>query len=411
MKTNERTPAPTSNGSMAIGLIGAGSRIRHVYHELANATEGKLRIAACYDPDPAIVGKIRALPGGETAQVVGEPDQVIRHPEVKAVMIGSPNVFHTEPAELAMQAGLPLYLEKPLATTVADHRRLLDTYRRTGARVTVGFVLRYAPFYRKLKELMPALGDILHLQASEHMGIDLTAYTYLRGWRAQRRIAGPLLLEKCCHDIDIINWLLDRPCEWVTATGSRTVFVPRADRPDRCRVCPDADCVYRHQGTRPYTDVSGETLYGADDAMQDACVYNCAKDIDDHTTLLAEYAGGVQVSFNVTMGVARGERRIRIVGTRGMLAGCAEDNRIEYTPLRRDAQPRFISPESTGTGGHFGGDARLAADFVRLMRDPNAVALPSIPEGYRSGIICLAADASAATGVRIAIDDFVKGIP
>ncbi len=410
MKTNPRTSAPLRTGSVAIGLIGAGSRIQHVYRQMCATADEPLRIAAFYDTDPARTETVRALPGGETAQVVGEPDQVIRHPEVKAVMIGSPNAFHTEPAVHAMDAGLPLYLEKPLATTLADHERLLETHRRTGARVVVGFVLRFAPFYRKIKELMPALGDVLHLQASEHMGIDLTAYTYLRGWRAQRQIAGPLLLEKCCHDIDIINWLLDRPCEWVTATGTRTAFVPRDDRPDRCRVCPDADCVYRHHGTRPYIGADGETLYGADDAMQDACVYNCAKDIDDHTTLLAEYAGGVQVSFNVTMGVARGERRIRIVGTRGMLAGCAEDNRIEYTPLRRDAQPEFISPESTGTGGHFGGDTRLAADFVRIMRDPNAVALPSIPEGYRSGIICLAADASAETGVRIAINDFVNGL-
>lgn len=405
MKTNERTPASTRNGSTAIGLIGAGSRIRHVYHELANATEGAVRIAVGHDPDPAVAAKICALPGGDAAQAVADAGQVIAHPEVKAIMIGSPNVFHAEPAERAMQAGLPLYLEKPLATTVDDHRRLLDTYRRTGARVAVGFVLRYAPFYRKLKEWMPALGQILSLQASEHMGIDLTAYTYLRGWRAQRRIAGPLLLEKCCHDIDIINWLLDRPCEWVMASGARTVFAPRDHQPDRCRNCPDEVCVYRHRDTRPSADQSGEKLYGADDSLHDACVYQVAKDIDDHTTLLAEYAGGVHVTFNVTMGVARSERRIRIVGTRGMLAGCAEDNRLEFTPLRKDASVEVITPEATGKGGHFGGDTRLAASFARLLHDPDATISPSIPEGYRSGMICLAADQAARQGAPVKLRD------
>lgn len=394
---------------ISIGIVGAGSRILHVYKDMHSAAAGQVRIASFYDISPEQAAQVRAAPGGADAVASGSAEQVVSDPSVTAVMIGSPNAFHTEPAICAMEAGKPLYLEKPLATTLDDHDRLLRVYERTRARVAVGFVLRYAPFYKKVKEMSAELGKILFLQASEHMGIDLTAYCYLRGWRAYRRFAGPLLLEKCCHDIDIINWILDAPCKWVAAAGSRTAFIPRTDRPEKCRACPDPECAYRHYGTRPYTDAAGERIYGADENAIDWCVYNREKDIDDHTTMLAEYEGGRHVSFNVTMGAARGERRIRIVGTRGVLTGCAEDNAIEFTPLRRDAKPEAVSPGASAPGGHFGGDTLLAAGFIRLIRDPSAKPGPSIPEGYRSGVICLAADAAAASGRRIEMSGFLAG--
>jgi predicted dehydrogenase len=307
-----------------------------------------------------------------------------------------------------MGSGKPLYLEKPLATTLQDHRRLLEARQRTGARVVVGFVLRYTPFYRTVRELVSsgALGKVMYLQATEHMGISLTADCYLRGWRAHRDIAGPLLLEKCCHDIDIVNWVLGKRCETVAAVTDRSVFVPRADRPDRCSVCDDTECVYRAAGTSAEhaADHTGQEIYVSD--ANDRCIYNSDKDIADHTTVLARYEDNIHVSFNVTMGVARGERRIRIVGSKAQLSGCAEDNTIVLERLHEDAKPQAIEPERLGTGGHYGGDAVLARQFVDVVGEPGTAIDASIEDGFESGVVCLAADEAARTGSTVRVQDF-----
>jgi predicted dehydrogenase len=388
---------------LSIGIVGAGGRIRTVYANIAEAAGEQTRIVCFYDTDPAAAEHVRELPGGADARAVASYREVIDDPSVNAVMIGTPNAFHTDPAVYAMESGKPLYLEKPLATTLQDHRRLLQVRQRTDARVVVGFVLRYTPFYAKVQELVSSdmLGRVMYLQATEHMGIWLTADCYLRGWRAQRDIAGPLLLEKCCHDIDIVNWVLGRRCEAVGAVTDRTVFVPRSDRPERCSLCDDTACPYRAAGTSAEhaADNTGQEIYVS--GANDLCVYNSRKDIADHTTVLARYEGGIHVSFNVTMGVARGERRIRIVGSKAQLSGCAEGNTIVLERLHADARPETIVPERLGTGGHYGGDAVLARQFVNVARDPGTRIDASVEDGFESGVICLAADEAARTGQTV----------
>jgi len=388
-----------------IGLIGAGGRLAGVYEEVARVAPGQVRLARYFDPDPKTGERLKHLPHAEHARAMASWQSVVEDDEVDAVMVGSPNAFHADPAILAMEVGKPLFLEKPLAATLVDHQRLLQAQRRTDARVAVGFVLRYTPFYRTIKEIVDSgrLGRIQYLHAVEHMGILLTADVYLRGWRAYRKEAGPLLLEKCCHDIDIINWLMGVPCETVSALDDQTVFANDETRPLRCPECGDKGCAYRGEGSisARASAESGVPLYlsGSDDA----CIYHRGQDISDHTTVLARYQGGVHVTFNVTMGVARGGRWIDIVGSKGKLSGFAEGNTITFTPLGRGAKTETIIPAISHPGRHYGGEFMLAEDFLRICRDPFARSVAGIAEGYESGAICLAADEAARIGQPVEI--------
>ena len=399
--------------NLNIGIIGAGARARTVYGQIFEAAGNTSRIVCFHDPSKKAAEHLLDLPGGQDAVRVESFEEVVDHRDVNVVMIGTPNAFHTAPAVRAMEAGKLLYLEKPLAATSDDHHRLLQIQQRTNARVVLGFVLRYAPFYRKLKELGSGgrLGRIMTLRAEEHMSISLTADCYLRGWRADRKIAGPLLLEKCCHDIDIINWLLDVPCETVWAVSDRTVFVPRGNRPERCRACDDAECQYRAwTGTENRTAIDTiETIYTSD--LNDYCVYNREKTIADHTTMLAKYRGGVHVAFNVTMGVTSTSRRIRITGSTGSVSGRAEGNSIVFEPLHREHESETIPIDTTEKRDHYGGDRFLAQEFIRLFKDPTAKCHAGIAAGFESGMICLAADESARTGLPINMEARLHAAP
>lgn len=394
-----------NNPILTIGIVGAGSRLREVYGCISAAANGRARIARFFDTHPSAAALLRELPGGEGSQAAASWSEVIQDPAIHAVMIGTPNAFHADPAIAAMEAGKALYLEKPLAATLDDHHRLMATQRRTGARVALGFVLRHTPFFRALKELVVSgrLGRLLVVQAVEHMDAFMSADVYLRGWRAYRRIAGPLLLEKCSHDIDIINWLVDAPCETVTAFSDQTVFVADPSRPARCPECRDAACPYRAVGGLDDRTLAatGRALHLAGDG--DACVYNRGQDIADHTTLLARYGGGVHVSFNVTMGVPRGTRRIQIIGSRGSVTGCVEEDVLVFQSMRAGASPETTHPAAAMTGSHYGGDAALATEFVALCRGAAAGSCAGIAEGYESGLVCLAAEESAQRGQPVTL--------
>ena len=87
-----------------------------------------------------------------------------------AVIIGSPNAFHVDSAIPALDKGLTILLEKPVATSLEDCAKLWQAYIKADCPpLAVGFVLRYTPFYSKVKELIAqgAVGQVLSIEAAE----------------------------------------------------------------------------------------------------------------------------------------------------------------------------------------------------------------------------------------------------
>jgi len=236
------------------------------------------------------------------------------------------------------------------------------------------------------------------------MGIALTGDIFLRSpWRRNHALAGPLLLEKCCHDIDMINWLLQTRCMLVFAFNDRTVFIPRKDAPARCSECRIRECQYRAitpEDFRKLEAATGEQIFNA--GYEDVCVYNTASDVADHTTLIAVYEGGIHVAFNVSMGAAQTRRSIRILGSRAWVEGCLEEGKLYVRDCRKDATVETIKIKRT-EGGHHGADQFMAREFIRLFDNPQARPQTSIEEGYESARICLAADKSAREGIPVQV--------
>ena len=115
----------------------------------------------------------------------------------------------------------------------------------------VCFVLRFAAFYRKVKEIIDsgALGEIVSIQASEGVMPWHQAHSFVRGHWSVVQKSSPMILSKCCHDTDIVHWLAGRRCRRVASFGSLEYFRPErapAGAPARCTDgCPVGDtCPY-----------------------------------------------------------------------------------------------------------------------------------------------------------------------
>ncbi len=149
---------------------------------------------------------------------------------------------HYRHCRQALQAGYHVLLEKPISTRVEQVLEIEALARQANRRVMVCFVLRFAAFYRKVKEIVQsgALGEIVSIQANEGVMPWHQAHSFVRGHWSVAGKSSPMIISKCCHDTDIVHWLAGRRCLRVASFGSLEFFRPERAPAGAPRAAPTA---------------------------------------------------------------------------------------------------------------------------------------------------------------------------
>ena len=343
--------------------------------------------------------------------------------DVDAVVIATPDRQHTEPALAFLGRGLPLLLEKPMAPTEEEARLIVEAAERAGVVVCVAHVLRYSAYTEKVKSLLDsgAIGDVVSIEHLEPVGWWHQAHSYVRGnWRREDE-SNPMLLAKCCHDVDWLSYLVDRPALRVSSFGSLSHFTA-ANKPDgagaRCLDCAvEPDCPY--SARRIYLERLHEpaarrwplsvltedlTREGVTTALREGpygrCVYDCDNDVVDHQVVNIEYAGGVTASLTMTAFTPMGFRKTRIFGTRGTLEGDGYTVSVFDFVTSRTTSTQVVDPQDADADdGHLGADAALTRRFLAAVRegDPGRI-LTSPAESLHTHAIVWAAERARHLG-------------
>ena len=190
-----------------IGVLGYGSRISGVLNNVVRGSKGEARIEAFYDQSDKALD--RAKNANPDIRVCKSTDELVRIDELDWIFIGSFNAMHIEHAVPAINAGKHVFCEKPLATTKQDCLDILEAHRSHASQsFGVGFVLRYSKFYRTIKEWIDQgkLGDLISMEFNETLHPQHGASMH-GNWRRKVEWSGPMILEKCCHDMDLMHWL------------------------------------------------------------------------------------------------------------------------------------------------------------------------------------------------------------
>ncbi|TVQ23722.1 MAG: gfo/Idh/MocA family oxidoreductase [Spirochaetaceae bacterium] len=371
-------PMSADSDRVGIGVIGCGGMGMAIVSRVL-ARDKRFEVTAVYDPDERSVA--RAL--GEISthpDVCTDHRAVVDRPDVNLVMIASWNRFHADQTVDAFHAGKHVFCQKPMATTIEDCARMQRAWRESGAKFTLGFTLRYAPHYRKIQQLVAsgAIGDLISLEFNET--IDFNHGGYIMGdWRRLRENAGTHLLEKCCHDIDLINWITASRAKRVASFGGLDFFVPEGESHIE-RIGPSPD------GKEPFQ--TWRSLVGKNPFTSD-------KDIFDNQVAIIEYDSGVRAAFHANSMSAIPERRMYLQGSEGAIRADLRTGTIE---LRKIGWDTPTLDEGLGrTDGHGGGDDILADELVASTlhgTEPSAGVL----EGLESTATCLAIDEAADTG-------------
>jgi UDP-2-acetamido-3-amino-2,3-dideoxy-glucuronate N-acetyltransferase len=185
-----------------IGLAGLGNWGRNIFRNLDEL--GLLR-AAC-DTDAEILEGYRQE--GSSVELTGDFEALLSNPEVRAVAIATPAATHYSLARRALEKGLDVFVEKPLALTLEEGQELVDLASGKELILMVGHVLRYHPAVGKLKELISSggLGQIQYIY-SNRLNI------------GRLRTEENILWSFAPHDISVILMLLEEEPVKVSAFG------------------------------------------------------------------------------------------------------------------------------------------------------------------------------------------------
>lgn len=366
-------------GAIGIGIIGCGKRLQSITRLLLKQTPD-LNVVALYDPSQPSIDAMRRAANCPDARVCESYQTLVGDPAVNWVMVGSWNCFHREHAVAALDAGKHVFCEKPLATTLQDALAIRQAYQRSNRRFVIGFTLRYTPHYRRIHQLIRdgLIGQIISFEFNETLNFNHGGFVH-QDWRRHTRNAGTHLLEKCCHDIDVANWLVGSRATCVASFGGNDFFVPsHAHLVDRVGPHPV-------NGHPAYQNWQGKAT--------ERNPFLTDKDIVDNQVAIIQYANGVRATFHTNCNAAIPERRAYILGSEGAIRADLLQGRIEVQRIGWD-EPQTVY--RSVAGGHGGGDEVMTREVGQLMHD-GADPSTTLDDGLAAAITCFGIDQAMQT--------------
>lgn len=377
-----------------VAICGLGSRGKDTYAPISEMLPEQMVIAAVAEPieeKREYVRKRYHVPE-EMCFETGE-EMFARERLADVALICTQDAMHVGHAVAALEKGYHLLLEKPIATSQEDVKKIQETAQRMGRSVVVCHVLRYAPFFETIFDAIERgeIGELMCIQALENVGYWHQAHSFVRGnWRREEESTF-MLLAKCCHDLDYLVWLTGQRCARVSSFGSLRHFRQEC-APDgaaaRCTAgcrakesCPyDAEKIYL---TNPNTGIlHGNTDWPCNILAQEPteekirkaieegpygrCVYACDNDVVDSQIVSMEMENGVLCQLMMTAFCEHGGRTIRVFGTHGCIEGDMESNVLRIRPFGKPETVVDVAALSRDLAGHGGGDARMVAELLQM---------------------------------------------
>lgn len=401
-------------------LLGAGNRGEKSYASYALNYPNELTFTGVAEPRKDRRDAFAKAHQIQEENAVSSWEELLSRPRMAdCVLICTQDQMHYKPLKMAVQKGYHILCEKPITPVkeeLSDVYRLASQYNKT---ISICHVLRYSPFFIELRKLLTsgAIGELIDIQHIESVGYWHMAHSFVRGnWR-NHSLSSPMILQKCCHDFDILLWLVKSPCASVSSFGGLSHFTeahaPAGSTPycmDGCKArdnCPFfAPRFYlEHPKAIPdgyaqtvSLDTSRQALLSAlKEGPYGRCVYRCDNDVVDHQIVNLQFANGVTASVTMCAFTEKCERIINLMGTRGQIKGNMEENTIEWTD--------FVTGHTTQIrlhvqqGGHSGSDVSMMRQFVKLVgsngKEENKSAAT---EAVESHFIALAAEESRLAG-------------
>lgn len=384
---------------VSVLVIGAGGR-GDVYASYATKFPDQMKVVGVAEPREFHRKKMADEHAIDKNHVFTKWQDAARKPKMAdAVLICTQDRMHEKPMAAFSRLGYHVLLEKPMASTEKACRNIIKMAKETDVIFSVCHVMRYTAYTQQLKRMLDAnlIGDIVNITHYEPVGYWHQAHSFVRGNWSNEKKSSSMLLQKSCHDIDWLSYIVGKPCKRVSSFGSLRYF-RKSEQPagaaDRCMDCCFADtCVYsakRFYFGKLKDKQLGWPLNVADPYFTEKtleaalrkgpygrCVYACDNDVVDNQVVNLEYTDGTTVSFTMTAFNPGGGRQTRIGGTLGYIE-THDSNVIRHYDYATETWNEIDTGKMDAgiLGGHGGGDGGIMSAFLH-----------AVATGDRSGII------------------------
>jgi len=416
--------------TLKVILIGAGSRGQG-YANLMN--DERFKVVGVAEPSEKFRNYIKErhnIPDDmcfESWEMLLEKEKC-----ANIAIIATMDRLHYEPCMIAIEKGYDLLLEKPVSPDFKECVDICNAAKRKGTKILVCHVLRYTPFFMKIKEMIDSgmLGKVMSIHHSECVGNVHQSHSFVRGNWGNSDRSSCMILQKSCHDMDIIQWLMGSECKNVHSFGSLTYFTKEnapEGSPEYCdKSCPAYDSCYynaiklyledetnlwfREAATKKKKPTNEEVMEALRSTQYGKCVYKCDNNVVDHQVVNLEFENGGVASFNMCA-FNKGGRYIRVMGTDGEIYGSIGDKLIEYynfaTREKTVVDLENAIASNSIVDGHGGGDSGIVNSlYDYIANDYPKENLSEIEISTKNHLIAFAAEKSRVEGKIINLKEF-----
>lgn len=417
-----------------IAFAGLGNRGKDTYARAAELYPDKMEVVAIADWNPIKVKMVAEKFNIPEEKCFSSVEEMLEQDRLADVMvIATQDRQHVPHAIPALRKGYHLLLEKPISPELEQCRELVKVARECNRKVVVCHVLRYTPVFRKVKEILDSgkIGDIVSISAIENVGWYHMAHSYVRGnWRRTDETS-PMILAKCCHDMDLYLWLANKECESISSFGNTYLF-KKENAPEGCTEycmggckvkgeCPyDAEAIYMDSDFVGVRKGNTEwplyvlTEYPTEESIQVAlekgpygrCVYHCDNDVVDHQVLNMNMTDGSTMSFTMSGFSSDISRYAKFFGTKGELyVNLGDESYIETRMYGPTVVKEIIKAEELAEdfSGHGGGDNVMVKEFMDILLGniEESPSITSLERSVESHYCALAAEESRLHGGKV----------
>ena len=416
---------------ISVSIIGVGARGGEAYGQYINVCKDKYSIVALCDLNPGKLEKYSAEFGVKKENCFLSEEEFFQEKRSDVLVIATLDQDHIRIALKAIKLGYAILLEKPVSDNVEELYALQKAAEEYGTVIIVCHVLRYTVAIRKIKELIDGnrIGELVSFDDLEQVAYWHYAHSYVRGnWRNSEN-ATPMIMAKCCHDLDLMQYFAGSKCESLTSIGSLKYF-NKQNKPEgateKCLQCPHKDtCAYSAKriyidgwkkdgcpSAWPYTvltdkEVTEEELMNKlETTRYGECVFNGYNDVVDHQFVTANFENGVTANLNMMAFTQGGGRIMRFFGTQGEILYDEAADHITLKKFGGETEVYKISQLTNDLSGHGGGDHRMIDAMYEVLNGNAQGADTSLARSIESHLMAIAAEKSRLNGgERIKIHD------
>ena len=419
-KSNKGSVLKDISKVLNVSIIGVGSRGAETYGRYFMERPDMFKITALCEIKPDRLAKYQKEFNVDESQCFVDEKDFFKEKRADVVVISTLDQDHVRHALMAIKLGYDILLEKPITCEEKELYELQKAANAKNVKILVCHVLRYTVTMEKIKELLDekAIGELISIDHLENVAFWHQAHSFVRGnWRIKEETA-PMILAKCCHDLDLLQWFANSECESLSSYGALNYFkaskAPKGAT-KRCMDCPHINtCPYsaykiyiekwKKDGSPencwPYNVLSDEKL--TEEVLLNAikegpygrCVFYCDNNVVDNQSVNILFKNGITANLKMTGFNKYSGRYIHFFGTLGEIILDEHLGTISLLPYVGEDKVWKISEIAKDLRGHGGGDIRMM-HYLHEMLTTNAEALNTTLNGsIQSHLMAFASEKS-----------------